>query len=140
MLNILCEQAVARFIVTLLTFIGVHTPERVAPLTWEETLSNVDQAANNGDKDAILMIVFQEFPDVPDQAVAVVNCENRSWDPGARSPTGDTGIFQLNDVHRRRGALADGLDLTDVRTNVRVARQLWEGRGWGPWACGWAAH
>lgn len=139
MLEILWHQAAARFIVCLLSFINVHTPEREQPLGWDETLANVDQAANAGNKDAILMIVLQEFHDVPDQAINVINCENRHWDPKAVSRTGDTGVFQINDVHRRRGALAEGLDLTDVRTNVRVARQLYEGRGWGPWTCRWAA-
>lgn len=139
MADLLYLQAAGRFIGTLLLFIASFLPGRTEPLTWDETLSNVEQAANAGNKDAILMIVMQEFYDVPQQAINVINCENRNWNPRAVSATGDTGIFQINWVHQRRGALAEGLDLTDVRTNVRVARQLYEGRGWVPWACRWAA-
>lgn len=127
-------KAAIAFIATLLNFISIHTPERTNPLTWEETLSNLYSAANNGDRNAIEMIVFSYFPGQEEEASKIITCES-NWNPQIVSQTGDTGIFQINEVHQRSGALAEGLDLTDVLTNVKIARQLYEGRGWYPWSC-----
>ncbi len=82
-------------------------------------------------------LVLNAFPEDPETAARIVSCES-GWDPAARSRTGDTGLFQINDIHRAPGGVADGLtvdDLKDPNTNVQVARRLWEQSGWRPWVC-----
>ena len=67
----------------------------------------------------------------------IVSCES-GWNPAARSRTGDTGLFQINDIHRAPGGVAEGLtieDLSDPATNVAIARKLYDAQGWQPWAC-----
>lgn len=82
-------------------------------------------------------LVLDAFPEDPETAARIVSCES-GWDPSARSRTGDTGLFQINDIHRAPGGVAEGLsvdDLKDPHTNVQVARRLWEQSGWQPWVC-----
>jgi hypothetical protein len=82
-------------------------------------------------------LVRDAFPEDWEQAFWIVTCESR-WDPHARSATGDTGLFQINDIHRATGGAAEGLtieDLQDPVVNVRVARKLYDESGWYPWVC-----
>lgn len=87
--------------------------------------------------DGLEQLVAQAFPEDPETAMRIVSCES-GWDPTARSRTGDTGLFQINDIHRAPGGVAAGLtveDLKDPVTNVTVARALYDAQGWTPWAC-----
>jgi len=67
----------------------------------------------------------------------VINYESR-WDQYARSRTGDSGYFQINDIHKWRWAWEDGyLDIKDPWLNAEIAYQLWAERGgnfaaWSP--------
>jgi len=82
-------------------------------------------------------LVLNAFPEDPETAARIVSCES-GWDPAARSRTGDTGLFQINDIHRAPGGVAEGLtvdDLKDPNTNIQVARRLYEQSGWQPWTC-----
>ena len=82
-------------------------------------------------------LVADTFPEDPETAARIVSCES-GWNPAARSRTGDTGLFQINDIHRQPGGVAFGLtieDLQDPVTNVTVARALYDSQGWTPWVC-----
>jgi len=82
-------------------------------------------------------LVRAAFPEDPETAVRIVTCESR-WDPAARSQTSDTGLFQINDIHRSSRGVAAGMsieDLQDPITNIRVARLLYDESGWRPWVC-----
>lgn len=82
-------------------------------------------------------LVAGAFPEDPETAMRIVSCES-GWNPAARSRTGDTGLFQINDIHRAPGGVAEGLtiaDLSDPATNVAVARKLYNAQGWTPWVC-----
>lgn len=82
-------------------------------------------------------LVRQAFPEDPDTAVRIVTCESQ-WNPQARSRTGDSGLFQINDIHRGPSGHAAGMsveDLFDPMVNIRVARALYEESGWYPWVC-----
>jgi len=87
--------------------------------------------------DGLEQLVAEAFPEDPETAMRIVSCES-GWDPAARSRTGDTGLFQINDIHRAPGGVAEGLtidDLSDPATNVAIARKLYDTQGWQPWAC-----
>ena len=87
--------------------------------------------------DGLEQLVAGAFPEDPETAMRIVSCES-GWNPAARSRTGDTGLFQINDIHRAPGGVAEGLtieDLSDPATNVAVARKLYDAQGWTPWAC-----
>ena len=90
-----------------------------------------------GGPDGLEQLVLRTFPEDPETAARIVSCES-GWDPAARSATGDTGLFQINDIHRAPGGVAAGLsveDLKDPVTNVTVARALYDAQGWTPWVC-----
>lgn len=85
----------------------------------------------------LIRMVEWMFPEDPMTALAIVGCES-AWNPTARSATGDTGLFQINDIHRSPGGVAEGMtveDLQDPATNVLVARRLFDQSGWAPWVC-----
>lgn len=140
MFELLYSAAAKVVIATLLTWIGVNDPHRTEPLTWPEVLSNVDHMADDGNRAAMEMIVLDYFQDRPTEAVGLIGCENPNWDPRAVSATHDFGTTQLNRVHWGPGGLGEGLDPFHVRDNVTVARWLYDGGGWGPWTCRWAAR
>jgi soluble lytic murein transglycosylase-like protein len=53
--------------------------------------------------------------------------------PWARSRSHDSGLLQINDVHRRRGGVAYGLNLYNPRINIMVAARLYHLAGLRPW-------
>jgi hypothetical protein len=90
-----------------------------------------------GGPDTLFGLVVSVFPEDSYTAIRIVTCES-NWNPAARSRTGDTGLFQINDIHRAPGGVAEGLtiaDLSDPATNVAIARKLYDAQGWTPWAC-----
>jgi soluble lytic murein transglycosylase-like protein len=83
------------------------------------------------------VLVASAFPEDPKTALRIVSCES-AWNSAARSATGDSGLFQINDIHRGPGGVAAGLsveDLFDPLVNIRVARALYDESGWHPWVC-----
>jgi hypothetical protein len=98
----------------------------------------------------VLDLVRANFPaDQVGNAMAVSRCEsghgNRVSKPNTNGSR-DFGVFQINDGGTLQAALrAVGVsfsDITDARTkaldpalNVRMARAIWDSRGWQPWTC-----
>lgn len=64
-------------------------------------------------------------------AMAIMRAES-NCNSMARSPTHDSGLFQINDVHL---AAVDYNQpaLYDPATNVKVAYQVYSGSGWNAW-------
>lgn len=82
------------------------------------------------------------FGDLYDSAVGVARCES-GLNPGAISPGGGNwGLFQINTTHRADFEQYTGhpwADVLNADLNAMYARKLYNGNGWGPWACRWAA-
>lgn len=56
--------------------------------------------------------------------------------PHARSRSHDSGLLQINDIHRRRGGAAAGLTVAQLEqptTNITVAARLYHRAGLRPW-------
>lgn len=64
-------------------------------------------------------------------ALAISQAENgtRRCDRTHQNNDGsfDTGIFQINSVHAKKGNLRDCTD------NIKVAYQIYKASGWNPW-------
>jgi hypothetical protein len=98
----------------------------------------------------VLALVRKYFPaDQVGNAMAVARCEsghaNRVSKPNGNGSR-DFGVFQINDGGTIQAALRRlGVrfsDISDARAkaldpamNVRMARTIWESRGWQPWVC-----
>jgi hypothetical protein len=98
----------------------------------------------------VLDLVSANFPaEQVGNAMAVSRCEsghaNRVSKPNTNGSR-DFGVFQINDGGTLQAALrAIGVeysDITDARKkaldpaiNVRLARAIWDSRGWQPWTC-----
>ena len=98
----------------------------------------------------VLDLVSAAFPaDQVGNAMAVSRCEsghgNRVSKPNTNGSR-DFGVFQINDGGTLQASLrAIGVgfsDITEARkkaldpaTNVRLARAIWDSRGWQPWTC-----
>jgi hypothetical protein len=80
-------------------------------------------------------LIRAAWPEQPDNAVKVAFCES-TLDPDALNPaTGDAGLFQINAVHRP-WVESLGIAWASRRVaavNVRIARALYDLRGWQPW-------
>lgn len=98
----------------------------------------------------VLELVRKYFPaDEVGNAMAVARCEsghaNRVSKPNGNGSR-DFGVFQINDGGTIQAALRRlGIrfsDISEARSkaldpalNVRMARTIWESRGWQPWVC-----
>ncbi len=98
----------------------------------------------------VLKYVRKHFPaDQVGNAMAVSRCEsghgNRVSKPNSNG-TRDFGVFQINDGGTLQAALRavdipfSGIEQArekalDTETNVRLARAIWNSRGWQPWTC-----
>lgn len=72
-----------------------------------------------------------------EKAIAVAQCES-GLNPAAVSSRGaNVGLFQINTVHKpmvqQMGYQWD--QMTDPYVNAKVARELFNDRGWAPWSC-----
>lgn len=98
----------------------------------------------------VLSLVRRYFPaDEVGNAMAVSRCESGHRNVvGAANGNGtrDYGVFQINDGGTLQAALnrigVSYASVTDARTkamdpeiNVRMARAIWNSRGWQPWVC-----
>lgn len=110
-------------------YITYNIPERSLteqPLTWEETLSNIDHLANDEHNEhAITILITDYFHDQPAKALKVARCES-GLNPLAYNRSGPyIGIYQIESGS------------SDARENVAHARRMFERRGWQPWPyCG----
>ncbi|MGV1003451.1 MAG: hypothetical protein ACOYEV_01540 [Candidatus Nanopelagicales bacterium] len=99
---------------------------------------------------AVLAMIRKYFPaGEVGNAMAIAGCESgRKNAVGALNSNGtrDYGIFQLNDGGTLQAALRrigePYNDISEARSkaleselNVRMARVLWDSRGWQPWVC-----
>ncbi len=98
----------------------------------------------------VLTLVRAHFPaDQVGNAMAVSRCEsghgNRVSKPNTNG-TRDFGVFQINDGGTLQAALravgVSSSSIADAREkalkpelNVRMARAIWDSRGWQPWTC-----
>lgn len=85
--------------------------------------------------EAIILDVFG--PGDGPAAVRVARCES-GLNPRAISRGGaNWGLFQINKVHRGRVESMGHRweDLLDPRVNAEVAKAIFDGSGWRPWAC-----
>lgn len=115
-------KAALAVILHLQTWISVNDPSRETPLTWDEVTSNIDHLANDeGNTDAVTMLVTDYFSDEPVKALRVATCES-GLNPRARNGI-YVGVFQI------------GYGSEDARENVRHAKQMRDDRGWQPWEC-----
>lgn len=137
----------------------------IAVQQHEEIVSNAGSARGTGrtgpapapSGDA-LEAIAAHFPDVYDAAVRVADCESSLIVGNVSSGGGNWGLFQINraahesDFVSFANAVLDerGVDVDDPRRsfeggtlnadlNAAYARKLWNGSGWGPWSCRWAA-
>lgn len=76
-------------------------------------------------------LVQRYFGSQTDNAMLTMQKES-GCNPQALSSTADRGLFQINQVHSAKvgGNLAA---LYDPETNVRIAKQIYDGRGWTAW-------
>ena len=98
----------------------------------------------------VLSLVQASFPaDEVGNAMAVSRCESGHANRVSKANTNgsrDFGVFQINDGGTLQAALrklgVKFTDLSDARTkaldpavNVKMARAIWDARGWQPWTC-----
>lgn len=124
----------------------------VAPVVTENPDSGSGQVGDGAPIGAasVLSLVRKYFPaQEVTNAMAVARCESSLKNQvGATNPNGtrDYGLFQINDGGTLQAALRrinePYTDLTQARKkaldseiNVRMARVLWDARGWQPWVC-----
>lgn len=81
-----------------------------------------------------MTLIRETFPEDPDRALAIANCES-GFNPNAKGPTQDSGIFQIHEPSHGVRMEALGLDPFDVEDNVAYARNLYDEQGWKPWVC-----
>jgi soluble lytic murein transglycosylase-like protein len=79
-------------------------------------------------------LIRETFGKRSDEALRVASCESK-LDPKALSRAGARGVFQIMPVHTWRVAQVGGTNLDDPKTNVRVAKALFDDEGWRPWTC-----
>lgn len=80
-------------------------------------------------EESIKKEVERVFHDAPIM-IKVAECESNFRN--VPSNTGDSGVFQINQVHLKR--LAElGLERTNVRDNIAYARILYDEKGTQPW-------
>ncbi len=98
----------------------------------------------------ILSLVRKHFPSSEvGNAMAVARCESGLSNAVGKvnsNGTRDFGVFQINDGGTLQAALRSlGIEYTSItqarkkalnpETNVRLARVIWDSRGWQPWTC-----
>jgi soluble lytic murein transglycosylase-like protein len=105
------------------------TPEPKAPPKAKERRTQRKKR-----KPTIEDMIRSQFGKRADEALNVARCESK-LQPKALSRSGARGIFQIMPVHSWRIARVRGKDLWDPKTNIKVARHLFDDEGWGPWSC-----
>ncbi len=120
------------------------------PLGGSEGSGGAIPVGESTSTEQVLKFVRKYFPaNQVGNAMAVSRCEsghaNRVSKPNSNG-TRDFGVFQINDGGTLQAALR-GIDepfsgieaarkkALDTETNVRMARTIWNSRGWQPWTC-----
>lgn len=88
-------------------------------------------------KEQIVAYIYEVFGKDADNAIKVLECENRGLKENAinhnRNGSTDHGIFQINSIHLK--GKAKGKDLNNYRDNIDVAKKIFDDRGWTAWTC-----
>jgi hypothetical protein len=122
MLGIEYLSAAVGVIMHLQTWIVANDPGRVEPLSWPEVTSNLDHLADDeGNTDAVRMMIADYFQDEPTKALRVAQCES-GFNPKATNGY-YKGVFQIGG-----GSLI-------ARENIEHAKRIRDNRGWQPWEC-----
>lgn len=114
------------------------------------TLGDTVTSGSETSTEEVLKFVKAAFPaDQVGNAMAVARCEsghaNRVGKANSNG-TRDYGVFQINDGGTLQAALRKiGVEFSDLNQarskaldaaiNVRMARAIWDARGWQPWVC-----
>ena len=127
--------------------LAVPPPEDTSPPGEEEGVGDEEAAGEDGEvigadpwTATVEEAIAHWFPEVVDEAAAVVWCESRN-DPEAVNPVGGFhGIFQLGEQwHVERFARITGETWQDAVYvpwfNAQYARDLYDGYGWSQWTC-----
>lgn len=120
----------------------VHaSPENEAYWRWKTEQDQRAQAQYTAanDVDAAIAHYFGDSPALHRQARNIVQCES-GFNPNAKSPTNDHGIFQINaPSHSRQFPNVTGSafynGVYNPWENAEYARYLYNQAGWGPWSC-----
>ena len=100
----------------------------------KKTANNERKREKKDEPKTIPDMIRDEFGDHAGDALRVAQCESR-FDPQAFY-AGAVGVFQIMaSAHDWRVKKVKGRKLTDARTNIRVARHLFDEQGWRPWTC-----
>ena len=88
----------------------------------------------------MVSLIRTTFPEDPQTAVAVANCESglnaNAYNPNNKDGSTDGGLWQINSTHNKRLEQL-GLDKFDPEDATEFARLLYEESGWMPWVCYW---
>ncbi len=79
----------------------------------------------------IIQEIIKHFPECPEIAIAIAKAESRLNPQAIGYNTNgsiDRGLFQINSIHGL------GEELYNYRTNIQVARKIYEKRGWSAWS------
>lgn len=98
----------------------------------KDELEDGDLAKNQDSGDGLAILIAEAFPENPEIMIAIARAES-GMNPRAvnynRNGSIDTGLFQVNSIHRY-----DGLSLFDPKKNIGAAREIYEKQGIQAWA------
>lgn len=82
-------------------------------------------------------MIINEFGEDCKMALAISQAENgtRQCDRVSKPNTNgtvDTGVFQINDVHLKKGYTRE--QFKDCLTNIKIAKQIYLASGWNAWS------
>lgn len=89
--------------------------------------------ADSSEQATIIAYIRQVFGKDADDAIKVARCESKLNPLAVGHNTNgstDTGIFQINSIHG-----VNGYFLTNWRTNVDIAKTIFDRNGWNAWTC-----
>lgn len=114
-----------------LKVIEANDPRTVRVIDWKDERTvkvKEDKVKLTGNK--IIDAIYRTFPEDPYTALAIAKAES-NLNPLATgynsNGSRDFGLMQVNSIH------GYGEELYDVETNLKVARKIYEKRGWSAW-------
>ena len=81
-----------------------------------------------------MVLIKATWPEDEARALAIAKCES-NFNPKAKGPTSDGGVFQIHIPSHGKRLEELGLDIWDPEDNVKYARILYDEQGWKPWVC-----
>jgi hypothetical protein len=114
------------------------TSSSTTPTTAAGSTQVAASAEHTYTPDEVKLIITEVFgPADGPAAIRVAHCESRLNPKAISRGGGNWGLFQLNTVHRKRVESMGYKweDVLDPWVNARIAKQMFDGSGWRPWAC-----